>query len=290
MIDVKVNKDNSEIISYDETGIPIYIREGYLSLYPNYRELCHWHEDIEFIYVLEGKMNYYVNGKVILLKSGESVMINSGQLHYGYSTTKEECRFYCVLLHPSLITMNKSLYEKFVEPVTKNQGMDYLVFDREEAAGEILKEMYRLKMCQSVTYELEVIQLFHRLWKNIYEIAVTKYEDVKQPVDHELQAQRQMVSFIYCNYSAGILLDDIAAAGKVCRSKCCQIFKKYAGESPMDFVNEYRLEVSCQMLLATDLNITEICIACGFNHSSYFSKMFKEKYGCTPKEYRRLCI
>lgn len=54
----------------------------------------------------------------------------------------------------------------------------------------------------------------------------------------------------------------------------------------MDFVNEYRLEVSCQMLLTTELNITEIGIACGFNHLSYFSKMFREKYGYTPREYR----
>ena len=55
----------------------------------------------------------------------------------------------------------------------------------------------------------------------------------------------------------------------------------------MDFVNEYRLEMSCQMLLTTELNITEICTACGFNHLSYFSKMFREKFGKTPREYRK---
>lgn len=286
-MDVKVKKDNSEIITYDQTGIPIYIREAYLSFYPNYRALCHWHEDIEFIYVLEGKMNYYINGKVILLKSGDSVMINSGQLHYGYSASNEECHFYCIILHPSLITMNKTLYKKFVEPVTENRSLDFVFFEKEEKVAAILQQIYQIKVCQSVTYELEIISLFHELWNKIYKISMTKCEDVQQTIDNELQMQRQMVSFIYQNYAEGILLDDIAAAGKVCRSKCCQIFKKYVGESPMDFVNEYRLEMSCQMLLTTELNITEICTACGFNHLSYFSKMFREKFGKTPREYRK---
>lgn len=42
----KVMQDASEIVRYDEVGIPLYIREGLLSSYPDHRALCHWHEDI----------------------------------------------------------------------------------------------------------------------------------------------------------------------------------------------------------------------------------------------------
>ena len=42
----------------------------------------------------------------------------------------------------------------------------------------------------------------------------------------------------------------------------------------MDFLNAYRLKVSCNLLDATDKSITEIAFACGFNHLSYFSKTF----------------
>ena len=44
----KVMQDASEIVRYDEVGIPLYIREGLLSSYPDHRALCHWHEDIEW--------------------------------------------------------------------------------------------------------------------------------------------------------------------------------------------------------------------------------------------------
>ena len=287
MIETKVNKDNSEIIAYDEAGIPMYIREHYLSTYLDYRALCHWHEDMEFIYIMEGQMNYYVNGKTVLLQKGDGIMINSGQLHYGYSTRKEECRFYCIIVHPSLITMNKNLHAKYVEPVTKNQGLDYLLFDEKGEIAEMLEAIHQVKTSRSPSYELEVIGLFQKIWCVIYGIVTTQYSHTIQPVNDDLQAQRQMVSYIYQNYSAAISLDDIADAGKVCRSKCCQIFKKYVGQSPMDFVNAYRLEYSSRLLLTTKLNITEICTACGFNHLSYFSKQFQMRYGCTPRDYRK---
>ena len=67
MNDRNRNQDKSEIIPYDEIGIPIYIRAGSLSMYPNHRALSHWHEDIELIYIVDGTMDYYINGANITL-------------------------------------------------------------------------------------------------------------------------------------------------------------------------------------------------------------------------------
>lgn len=287
MIDVKINNDNSEIISYDEVGIPIYIKEGYLSAYPNYRALCHWHEDMEFIYVLDGCMDYYINGESVLLEKGDAIVINSGRLHYGYSNLQKECHFYCIILHPSLITTNKKLVKKYIFTVTQNNRKDYIFFHNDNRVSELLKSIYNLKIDPSPSYELDVIGLFHILWNKIYGIIINESNKCETIADTELVSQRKMVSYIYQNYSNNISLDNIAAAGNVCRSKCCQVFKKYVGQSPMEFVNSYRLEISQHLLLTTSLNITDICTACGFNHLSYFTKQFQKKYDCTPRDYRK---
>lgn len=110
----------------------------------------------------------------------------------------------------------------------------------------------------------------------------------KSESEQELNIQKDMVSFIYQHYPEKISLTDIAAAGHVGRSKCCQIFKHYMQQSPVDFLNTYRLKISCRLLCTTQKSITEIAILCGFNHLSYFSKYFMECYGCTPREYRTL--
>ena len=93
----KIMRDASEIVRYDEVGIPLSIREGLLSAYPNHRALCHWHEDIEWVYIRSGQMNYYMNGKRVLLNTGEALMVNSRQMHYGYSENGQDCDFIRIL-------------------------------------------------------------------------------------------------------------------------------------------------------------------------------------------------
>lgn len=285
MFNVKVKEDGSEIISYDEEGIPIYIREGYLSAYPDHRALCHWHEDIELIYVLAGSMNYYINGKNILLTAGDSLVVNSGRLHYGYSDLKEECHFYCILLHPSLLTTNEKLIRKYVSVITRS-SRDYVLFGSKERTAELICSMYELKKNPPPFYEMEIIRSFQKLWRELYHLVTAEAGYGKTEPDEELLVQRKMVSFIYRNYGNHITLDEIAASGSICRSKCCRIFKRYAGQSPMEFVNSYRLEKSRKLLLTTQLKVTDICMACGFNHLSYFTKQFTKRYGCTPRELR----
>ena len=287
MAGIRVNRDNSEIIAYNEPGIPVYIQEGHLSDVANYHFLCHWHEDMEFIYIADGGMDYFVNGKSIPLKTGEMILVNSGRLHYGYSDHRQDCRYYCVVLHPSLITANKKLHERYIAPITNNREPDYFLFSENDEITQLLLKIYLAKTDSSPSFELDVISLFQALWIQLYRRLLPSFQATEESADADLLAQRQMVSYIYQNYSAAITLEDIAASGKVCRSKCCQIFKKYMGQSPMDFVNSYRLECSQQLLERTSLSITDICLACGFNHQSYFTKQFRQKYQCTPKEYRK---
>lgn len=76
-----------------------------------------------------------------------------------------------------------------------------------------------------------------------------------------MSIQKKMFSFIYENYAGKLTLDEIAASGGVCRSKCCQIFKKYLNNSPIGFLNLYRLEVSQYQLIHTDISVTEIALS-----------------------------
>ena len=112
-------------------------------------------------------------------------------------------------------------------------------------------------------------------------------ESTAKPQEPDLLVQREMVSYIYSHYSESINLDEIAAAGKVCRNKCCQIFRRYLSQSPIDFLNHYRLEVSCHLLSNTKMSIAEICTACGFHHQSYYSKIFLRTYSCSPRDFRK---
>jgi AraC-like DNA-binding protein len=65
-------------------------------------------------------------------------------------------------------------------------------------------------------------------------------------------------------------------------------FKKLYKTSVNEHVRNVRLEKAKELLEGADMNISEICYKIGINSRSYFSKLFKEKYGQTPKQYRNL--
>lgn len=288
----KIMRNASEIVRYDEVGIPLSIREGLLSAYPNHRALCHWHEDIEWVYIRSGQMNYYMNGKRVLLNTGEALMVNSRQMHYGYSENGQDCDFIRILCHPKIFITNSVLYQSYIAPVLSNPSLEYLhlkpEFPEDAEALQLLPEILRIKKEHPAAYEIEAAALLSLLWCRLLRShPMMPNEAAAKPKEPDLLVQRDMVSYIYSHYSESINLDEIAAAGKVCRNKCCQIFRRYLNQSPIDFLNHYRLEVSCHLLNNTKLSIAEICTACGFNHQSYYSKIFLRTYSCSPRDFQK---
>ena len=296
-------KDASEIVLYDSAGIPLYVKSDSLSEYPGMRALCHWHDDLEFIRIREGEMYYRIGSRTVLLKEGDCLIVNSRQMHYGYSRSREECRFLCILVHPGFFSASQALYDRYLRPFIKNEQVSFLYFpsgtessmsDSTGMSGEIsllLEQAAQLREKQSPGYELEIIGLMHLLLgrlisQGILCPAADSGSALSRP-DTDAAAQRAMVSYIFQNYSGRITLDDIAAAGNVSRSKCCRIFRDRLQQTPIDFLNQYRLQVSRRLLLEDGLSVTEAATACGFGHLSYFSKLFRESFGCTPKECRK---
>ena len=288
MKDVDIMPDSSEIVHYDEAGIPLYIRSGRLSTYPDMKASCHWHEDFEFIHILEGEMNYSINGKTVLLREGDSIFVNSRQMHYGYEHERSECIFICVLVHPELITSNRKLYERFVEPVLSDAAQPYAVISAAEdaLASKLLLELSRLKEEHAVGYEIYASAILSSLFMLFSSRILTgRAEHLHE--DEKLSAQKKMVAFIAGNYAYPLTLEDIASSANLSKSSCIRLFKTYANGTPFEFLNAYRLQAACDLLIRTGKSVTEIASLCGFGSVSFFTKCFRQKYHITPSAYRK---
>ncbi|SRR6056297_4300387 len=64
-------------------------------------------------------------------------------------------------------------------------------------------------------------------------------------------------------------------------------FKSELGLSPVEYIHQERISKACQLLRSTELPIREIGLRCGFNHLSYFNRLFKRYTKCTPGAYRK---
>ena len=204
----------------------------------------------------------------------------------------QDCDFIRILCHPKIFITNSVLYQSYIAPVLSNPSLEYLhlkpEFPEDAEALQLFPEILRIKKEHPAAYEIEAAALLSLLWCRLLRShPMMPNEAAAKPKEPDLLVQRDMVSYIYSHYSESINLDEIAAAGKVCRNKCCQIFRRYLNQSPIDFLNHYRLEVSCHLLNNTKLSIAEICTACGFNHQSYYSKIFLRTYSCSPRDFRK---
>jgi two-component system, response regulator YesN len=106
-----------------------------------------------------------------------------------------------------------------------------------------------------------------------------------QGVRH-FSAIKKAERYIWENYTKKIGLKEIADAAGLSSSYFSSIFKDEMGENLSNYLNRLRIEKAAAMLTSTNIPISKIAAACGFEDQSWFSKIFKNNTGFTPGKYR----
>lgn len=287
-MNLKVMKDFSEIVPYEIKNLQIYKSIGRLSNFFNMKALGHWHDDIEIMKALRGNFSYNVNGKNFFVREGDAIIVNSQQMHYGFSADDTDCEYLCVLFQPKILFGSDFIFAKFVEPIIHSPNITETFLSQDNFSHKkILQSIDKfLNIPQVEGNELDFLSFAIDFWKNWFEILNSAPLINYKSFDKNVDVQKNMLEFIYKNYRKKISLAEIAKAGGVCKSLCCQIFKKYLGKSPIDFLNSYRVQIGMNLLCDSKLTVTEISELCGFNSPSYFAEIFFKLKGCSPTAYR----
>lgn len=277
-----IGKDGIEKVDYDVLELPVYIRDGRLSELKDYTFKAHYHSDWEFIAVLEGHMEYSVNGKVIRLEPGDSLFVNSNPVHFGFSTLREECKYICLIVHPSLFCNNPYIERNYISPIC-GSGYEYLIIKDPDVHSRIA-DIYNKKLQGQPN-------LYFSIQSDLFCLAEAVYKLIdrlpKADAGHQdFGGVRAMLDFIAKNYGEKITLPDIAKSANVCKNSCIAIFKKFTNFTPIEYLNNYRIEQACVLLRETDKTVAQIALDCGFSACSYFGEIFKRSKGITPKDYR----
>ncbi len=290
MLKTQRMKDNSEIIPYQDPRLPLYVATGKLSLFYNMTPLCHWHDELEYIRPECGCMYYYINGEKIILKEGEAVLINSRQMHYSSPYHQQDCTYQAVLFRTQLLTGSREIARKYICPITQNPSFSYIRLYASQPGHQKIMDLFQ-RICQNYRKnipekELYVISDLLRMWAALYELQNAAERD-SQTEDENIRSQRNKMSYIYQNYRKKLSLQEIAEAGNVSRNKCCSLFKQFVNQTPLEFLNSYRLESSIPLLLDTSRSITEVALSSGYQGSSYYAEIFRRYKDLSPSEYRK---
>lgn len=279
-----LRRDNSEIVKYNSTEVPVYLRGGKLSDYPNFSEIAHWHNDIELIALLDGEMQFNVNGNILPLSAGEGVFVNAKQLHYGFSDSTE-CHFLCMLFDPFTLPLSEELTKRYALPVTQGAPCLHLTPSGAPQKAEILssvKALYRMR--ESPAFSLRAAGSCLTIFSALYELTGQK---ASASGGQNILLLKKMLSFLEEHHTEKLSLDEIAAAGGVSKSTACKLFKEYLYQTPVAYLIEYRLHRAERLLNETDRTVTDICFETGFQGVSFFIETFRKKYGLSPERFRK---
>lgn len=287
-VSIELAANKLEKINYDYPDYPFYVRKGILSNYPNFAAPDHWHDAVELIAVISGHMNYNVNGVISQLFAGQGIIVNAGQMHFGYSDQLSECEFICALLHPMVLCSIPSFEKDFIEPVVSNSKAPYIFLSPEfvwqKNIYERIISIYKNR--EQKTAPLQILAEFSAIWSLLFENMPP--DDKKNPhQNRELTVIKTMVQFVQKNYAEKITLSNIANSEAVGESKCYKLFLKYFSQSPNVYLTQYRLNKSIDLLRTTNMSIIEIALSVGFSGASYYSETFRKWMNKSPSELRK---
>lgn len=286
-IKLDVLEDSSEVVHYNSENMPIRAVKSWLSYFHNLSAVCHWHEDVEFIVILQGEMTYFVNGETYLLTKGMGIFVNSGQLHYGFSESGKDCEFIVLLFHPKLLSTNAYIESEYVLPVINNGNCPLIVFNPinpwKAESIQLIKDIFMTCQLKEKGYVLRVQSLLFSFWLVLYNNMLNIDSSLEKIDFTELKA---MIGYIQENYSKKISLEEISKSGTVSRSKCCKLFKDTLQLSPIQYLNNFRLEKSMELLKDHSHSIVDVAHECGFSGASYYTELFHREIGVTPSEFR----
>lgn len=110
---------------------------------------------------------------------------------------------------------------------------------------------------------------------------------IKKDIERQERVQVMLV-YIHTYYADDLSLKDIADAGTMSIAQCNRCFNKILNVTPYEYLIQYRLQKTTNLLKNATLNVTEISEIVGFNNVTHFIQAFKKVYGISPKKYRMM--
>ncbi|MEE4563704.1 AraC family transcriptional regulator [Paenibacillus polymyxa] len=303
-----------ETVQHGHKNFPIQYYVDELYKFRNRRVPLHWHFEPQFYVSRGGVVRVQVGNHVIDLNPGCVIFINRNTLH-SFEQIREDdlCECPNIIFSTELITSNTSiLFQKYIKPIISNRNLPYFVLDPNLAwqktiiddltciffllqkygskgsYGSFPDLQFEIKNLNETCFEMEVQRRLNQIWQCIYshldQIPVVP-QDSKE-LQYQVRLQ-QMIMFIQHDYMNPITLQDVSNSANISKSEALRCFQTYMKQSPIDYLIQYRLEVAQRLLFETNSSVQDISSECGFNSSSYFIKIFRNKIGITPREFRR---
>lgn len=250
---------------------------------PRYYMPYHWHPQYEIIRIISGDFHLTLNNDTRVYHAGDVVLISDGVLHGG---VPHDCYYECIVFDLAFLMKDNHTCSQTLQNIINHKYMIHTLLSEDSPdVFSIVKSLCTALSSRMPGYEFLTQGFLYQLLGVI--LADHLYEEAPQDsvASDRLNSVKNVLAYISENYSNNIDLNSLARIAGMNPKYFCRYFRSITERTPIDYVNYYRIECACEMLMTRNISIKEAAISCGFNDESYFIKTFHKYKGITPKQY-----
>ena len=260
------------------------------TLRPNLAKNWHYHPEFEILYIIEGQGMKVVGDHISNFSKGELVLIGKWLPHLWRHDSPRNKK-------PSAVYYNIKFLENYmglnifsIPELTKIQQLlissaQGLLFSKDTipTVHELIIGLVEDKSASKMINFLKILHILSEA-KNVKALSTSDFILPTQ-VAKENRLQK-VINYIFLNHSKPISLEEVSNVALMTPTSFCRYFKTCTNKTFFNFLNEFRIGKSCQLLINDQKSIKEICYEVGFNSLTDFNRTFKSFKDETPTSYR----
>jgi AraC-like DNA-binding protein len=245
----------------------------------------HWHPEVEIVAVLRGAVNLAVAGEQCSMRAGDLMIINANVMHNSMSWS-DETIVYGIHIDAEHFDRNglPGFADRFFLCKSFLHGQSF-----EKVSGPIRSLISRIVLNSALHPEEGMVRhiLANLLCYFVYRRVAWTSLDKSHLGSSNIGRERVMSIMRKVRADADVNLGTIAEAEGLTLSHLSRLFRTCAGIGFRDYVQNIRLDRAVYQLRTTSRTISQIMEEAGFSNPTHFFAKFRERFGCSPAEYRR---
>ena len=261
----------------DPLASSLYITD--IGYYPHaeghFRERRQPISEYVLIYCMSGAGWYALDNNIYKVRANQYFILSPNRPHTYASDNDNPWTIYWI----HFTGPHAAIYsEDSQKPQDIRPALNSRISERQHVFEEIFSTLERSTDLESLRYASSLLHYYlaSMRYLRLYRQEAPTSSSVIDAAKHYMQE----------NIEKHLTLEQIAHYTGYSPSHFSSLFRKATGESPLAYLNRLKIEHACLLLKTTDMRINQICHKVGISDNYYFSRLFKQHTGISPKQFR----
>lgn len=258
----------------------------------------HFHPEYELTYILRGYGQRFVGETTERFEANDFVLIGPNLPHFWRSDTDFYCDNQEQICEAFVIQFSQKLVEQLLLPFPEFIALQGVLAQAEKGLVfencvknstlfiSILQDLCNASPGRQMIIFLQLLQELSvspppRLLLTGLEYNYTARET-------EAQRMGRILDYTIQNFQHTISLADIAGVAHLSEAAFCRYFRQRTRKTYTAYINELRVNHARQLLISSDLSVSQVALEAGFQNLSYFHRIFRKATGNSPLQFRSL--